>query len=134
MWYYSKSEFCNSSSPQVAYILCEFLFYKECHSYVFPKTTCGSSNATIMVNLDGKEIGEIVHVAIKPRLGGAKYNYTPKEKSKVFELKFHQGSKIEFLLAAKIINGHDSNGKPNGYGAAIKFKSFKIDQCFSKCE
>ena len=78
-----------------------------------------------MVNLDGKEIGEIVHVA---------KTKTPEEKSKVFELKFHQGSKIEFLLAAKIINGHDSNGKPNGYGAAIKFKSFKIDQCFSKCE
>ena len=100
-------------------------FYKDCKSYDIPKTTCGSSNATIMVNLDGKEIGEIVHVA---------KTTTPKEKSKVFELKFHQGSKIEFLLAAKIINGHDSNGKPNGYGAAIKFKSFKIDQCFSKCE
>ena len=100
-------------------------FYKDCKSYDIPKTTCGSSNATIMVNLDGKEIGEIVHVA---------NTKTPKEKSKVFELKFHQGSKIEFLLAAKIINGHDSNGQPNGYGAAIKFKSFKIDQCFSKCE
>ena len=103
--------------------------YKECSRFEFlgKLVECGSSNATIMMNLGGKKIGEIAA------------NKTPKEKiggkSKVFGFKFHHGSKIEFLLAAKIINGYDhSKDKPHGYGAGIKFGSFKIDECFSKCE
>ena len=102
--------------------------YKECEDknwFDGSRDTCGSSNVTIILNLDGKKVGEIGDFVEK------KWQYA---KTKLFEFKFHDKSKIEFLLAAKIINGHDSNGKPNGYGAAIKFKSFKIDQCFSKCE
>ena len=74
-----------------------------------------------MVYLDGKKIGET-----SDKIGT---KHKPKKETKVIEFKFHHGSKIEFILTAKINSGGTGN-----YGAAIKFKSFKINECFSKCE
>ena len=97
-----------------------FKSYHECRHECRRRCDCGSSHGTIMVNLDGKKIGETSdEISTKNK---------PKEETKVIEFKFHHGSKIEFILTAKINSG--SNGS---YGAAIKFKSFKIDECFSKC-
>ena len=82
---------------------------------------CGSSDGTIMVYLDGKKIGETSDKIDR--------KHVPKEETKVIEFKFHHGSKIEFILTAKINSGSTGN-----YGAAIKFNSFKNNECFSKCE
>ena len=96
--------------------------YKECSNY----DDCGRSNGTIKVNLDGKNIAEtfdergILHESLD-------------EKTKLIDFKFHHGSKIQFNLTASIRPGNN-DGVMLSYGAAIKFYSFKIDQCFSKCE
>ena len=85
------------------------------------KKNCGSSDGTIMVYLDGKKIGETSDKISR--------QHKPKYETKVIEFEFHHGSKIEFILTAKINSGSTGN-----YGAAIKFNSFKNNECFSKCE
>ena len=101
--------------------------YKECEDKNFfdgARDTCGSSNVTIILNLDGKKVGEIGDFVEK------KWQYA---KTKLFEFKFHDKSKIEFLLAAKIEWGKGGTNNQS-FGAAIKVRNFEIDKCFSKCE
>ena len=84
-------------------------------------TSCTTVRGTTLVYLNGKKIGEITTTDEKGNENKSK------EETEVIEFTFHHGSKIEFLLS-KIIDNYSSNVP------GIKFKSFKIVECFSKCE
>ena len=88
---------------------------------------CGVSEVTIKVTLDGKGIGEI-----SDGRGGMKYGKNKEIKFKEIEFKFHPGSKIEFLLTTTEIGPKIQ--KLSKYGVAIKFKTFQIVECSSKCD
>ena len=95
-----------------------FIAYSKlfvCHDETYK--SCYDSFGTILVNLDGKKIGNL---SLRDE------EFKPKEETKVLEFTFHQGSKFELLLGQKV---HPvSNNYPS-----FKFKSFNIE-CFSKCE